>query len=106
MQRKREFVPARNPNLGSGRQIHVDHAALQTKVSFLNHFQAYLFYRHACVNNHIQNPRAAWKDTQCQPFTHPENSVCRCCCDWNYCNGKEYAGCRGLAYWKTTTEVS
>lgn len=61
--------------------------------------------KHACVNNHIQNPRAAWKDTQCQPFTHPENSVCRCCCDWNYCNGKEYAGCRGLAYWKTTTET-
>lgn len=52
--------------------------------------------RHACVNNHIQNPRAAWVKTQCQPFTHPENSVCRCCCLWNYCNGKEYNGCKGL----------
>ena len=52
--------------------------------------------KHACVNNHVQNPRAAWLETQCQPFTHPENSVCRCCCHWNYCNGKEYAGCYGL----------
>lgn len=53
--------------------------------------------KHACVNNHVQNPRAAWVETQCQPFTHPENSVCRCCCTgWDYCNGKEYAGCHGL----------
>jgi len=72
--------------------------------------------KHACVNNHVQNPRAAWKKTQCQPFTHPENSVCRCCCSgWNYCNGKEYAGCKGLAAAKeeyektlgvTSTEVA
>ena len=25
--------------------------------------------KHACVNNHIQNPRAAWKETQCQPLS-------------------------------------
>ena len=54
--------------------------------------------RHACVNNHIQNPRAAWKNSQCQPIRHPENSVCRCCCTHNYCNGKEYAGCKGQEF--------
>ena len=67
--------------------------------------------RHACVNNHVQNPRAAWTKTQCQPYTHPENSVCRCCCLWNYCNGKEYAGCNGLEaaqeeYEKTNKYIS
>jgi len=71
--------------------------------------------KHACVNNHIQNPRAAWKETQCQPLRHPENSVCRCCCNWNYCNGAEYAGCWGykkaLEYYQefnatTTTTVA
>ena len=45
---------------------------------------------------------------------HPENSVCRCCCNWNYCNGAEYAGCWGykkaLEYYQefnatTTTTV-
>lgn len=59
--------------------------------------------RHACVNNHIQNPRAAWKNSQCQPIRHPENSVCRCCCTHNYCNGKEYAGCRGQEFMEPAT---
>ena len=55
--------------------------------------------KHACQNNKIQNPRAAWKHSQCQPIRHPENSVCRCCCSgWDYCNGKEYAGCPGAKY--------
>jgi hypothetical protein len=59
--------------------------------------------KHACVNNHIQNPRAAWKNSQCQPIRHPENSVCRCCCTWSWCNGKEYAGCKGLKHKVDTT---
>ncbi len=35
VQRKWKLVSARNPKLGSRRQIHVDNTALQTKVSFL-----------------------------------------------------------------------
>ena len=62
--------------------------------------------KHACVNNHIQNPRAAWKHSQCQPIRHPENSVCRCCCTWNYCNGKEYAGCRGAQFMTSSTTTT
>nr|XP_039262624.1 P-selectin-like isoform X1 [Styela clava] len=38
----------------------------------------------ACENNHIQNPRDAWKPTQCNPYER--NSVCRCCCFTSMCN--------------------
>ncbi|CAG5085953.1 Oidioi.mRNA.OKI2018_I69.PAR.g11061.t1.cds [Oikopleura dioica] len=36
--------------------------------------------RMACMNNSIQNDRAAWIPSQCNPL-NPYNSVCRCCCD-------------------------
>ena len=32
------------------------------------------------MNNSIQNDRAAWIPSQCNPL-NPFNSVCRCCCD-------------------------
>jgi len=35
--------------------------------------------KQACMNNQIQNERAAWVPTQCNPL-FPSNSVCRCCC--------------------------
>ncbi|CBY35042.1 unnamed protein product [Oikopleura dioica] len=36
--------------------------------------------RMACMNNSIQNDRAAWIPSQCNPL-NSFNSVCRCCCD-------------------------
>ena len=43
----------------------------------------------ACDNNSIQNDRAAWVPTQCNPIFHA-NSVCRCCCsDIDGCNKKD-----------------
>jgi hypothetical protein len=43
----------------------------------------------ACQNNQVQNERAAWVPTQCNPIFHA-NSVCRCCCsDKDGCNEKD-----------------
>uniref|UniRef100_H2ZE23 Sushi domain-containing protein n=1 Tax=Ciona savignyi TaxID=51511 RepID=H2ZE23_CIOSA len=41
----------------------------------------------ACGNNYIQNPRPAWKPSQCSGRT--PSSVCRCCCDFDECNKPE-----------------
>ncbi|XP_039256621.2 P-selectin-like [Styela clava] len=38
----------------------------------------------ACDDNHVQNPRAAWMPSQCNPESF--NSVCRCCCYEDECN--------------------
>nr|XP_002124410.1 collagen alpha-1(XII) chain-like [Ciona intestinalis] len=39
---------------------------------------------HACNNNYIQNPRAAWVPSQCN--LNVQGSVCRCCCDFDRCS--------------------
>merc|ERR1712142_47041 len=40
----------------------------------------------ACVNNFVQNPRAAWSPTQCTE--EGGLSVCRCCCHSGLCNAE------------------
>lgn len=44
----------------------------------------------ACENNQVQNPRAAWVPSQCN---NRQGSACRCCCDYDECNGYEKSSC-------------
>ncbi|CAK8697520.1 unnamed protein product [Clavelina lepadiformis] len=48
---------------------------------------------HACDNNFIQNPKAAWAPTQCNSRT--PSSVCRCCCNFDECN-RDQLECLGV----------